>query len=149
MSGGGPRAEDTKRVPRRLALGDPAAESLQYAVVRDVPLVHADVRLLERVLENLITNALQHTPAGGRVEVTVCPDNADGARVTVEDSGCGIAEQDIPRIFDRTFRSDVSRSEGAGLGLAIAQRALELHSSHIAVTSTVGEGTTFSFDLPS
>lgn len=128
------------------------ARNRQVALVAridpEAPPVNADVRLLERILENLITNALQHTPAGGRVEVTVRPED-DGARVTVEDSGCGIAEQDIPRIFDRTFRSDVSRSEGAGLGLAIAQRAVELHSSRIDVSSTVGQGTTFSFGLPS
>lgn len=129
------------------------ARNRQVALVAridpETPPVSADVRLLERVLENLITNALQHTPAGGRVEVTVRQDESDGVRVTVEDSGCGIAEQDVPRIFDRTFRSEVSRSDGAGLGLAIAQRALELHSSQIDVSSTVGEGTTFSFGLPS
>ncbi len=114
----------------------------------EAPLVSADVRLVERVLENLIVNALQHTPAGGRVRVAVRP-RGDNVRVVVEDSGCGIAEQEIPRIFDRTFRSEVSRSEGAGLGLAIAKRVVELHDSAINVRSRPGEGTAFTFELAS
>ena len=110
------------------------------------PLVSADVRLVERVLENLITNAIQHTPPGGRVVVGVSR-RGDGVRVVVEDSGCGIAEHDIPRIFERSYRSDVSRSGGAGLGLAIAKRVVELHRSDIDVSSRPGEGTSFAFEL--
>jgi len=115
-----------------------------------VPPVHADLSLIERVLDNLIGNALQHTPSGGSVSVGVL---ADGARVIarVADTGSGIAQAELPFIFDRFYRVDKSRnraSGGAGLGLAIAKRIVELHGSAIMVDSKPMEGSCFSFSLP-
>lgn len=115
-----------------------------------IPFVRADLSLVERVLENLIGNALKHTPAGGSVSISVTPDS-DRVVARVADTGCGIPEAEIPHIFDRFYRVDKSRntaSGGAGLGLAITKRILELHDSEITVESTPTVGTCFSFSLP-
>jgi signal transduction histidine kinase len=111
--------------------------------------VHADIGLIERVLVNLLDNALRHTPEGGEVAVSV---NAAGARarVRVIDSGAGIAPEDLPHLFDRHYlaeRRDPARPWG-GLGLAIARRILMLHDTDIRVESEPGKGAAFSFELP-
>jgi signal transduction histidine kinase len=114
-----------------------------------IDLVAGDVGLIERVLLNLIENAIEFTPAGGTVRVVPSPQNGR-LRVSVEDTGTGIPENELPYIFDRFYKVDKSRSAergGAGLGLAIAQRIVELHDSHLAVESREGAGTTFSFSL--
>jgi two-component system, OmpR family, sensor kinase len=111
---------------------------------------NADVGLLERVLENLISNAIRHTPAGGHVTLRVS-EGADSITIGVEDTGSGIAAEDLPHVFDRYFRgSNVTRprGEGAGLGLAIAKRIVELHGGEISVYSTLGSGTVFNIYLP-
>ncbi len=119
--------------------------------------VHADTGLLARVLQNLLDNALEHTPAGGRVRIAV--GESDGtAVVEITDTGSGIPEDELPHLFDRYFygasgrraggESHGARGHGNGLGLAIARKALELHGASIAVDSEVGAGSTFSFELP-
>lgn len=114
------------------------------------PLVQGDIGLLHRVLENLIDNALRHTPKGGQVCVGVGP-QGDGIQVRVSDTGCGIPHQELPRIFERFYRLNKERSDGAGcsgLGLAIAKRILELHGGFIEVDSQLQRGTTFRFSIP-
>jgi len=115
----------------------------------DLPLVHADIALLERVLDNLIDNALGHTPPGGKVRVPVRR-NGDRVILAVADTGEGIPEEHLPRIFDPFYRSGDQHQAGghAGLGLAIAKRIVELHGSELEVRSRPGEGTVFSFALP-
>ncbi|MEJ2192644.1 MAG: HAMP domain-containing sensor histidine kinase [Nitrospirota bacterium] len=116
----------------------------------DVPFVDADIALMERVIENLLDNALRHTPEGGSVSVSFEHDGA-GVLVRVSDTGCGIPRDELPRIMDRFYRLDRSRRDRtghSGLGLAITRRILELHGSTIEVESEVGVGTTFSFRLP-
>jgi signal transduction histidine kinase len=112
-----------------------------------LPFVDADLSLIERVLENLIFNALKHTPAGGRVGVVLA---AQGDRVLTQvvDTGCGIAPADLPFIFDRFYRGDGAqrRGHGAGLGLAIAKRIVDLHGERLEVASDAG-GTRFTFAL--
>jgi signal transduction histidine kinase len=115
-----------------------------------LPLAYGDIGLLERVLDNLVENALQHTPAGGTVSVRLASTRQSVA-VEVADTGSGIAPDDLPRIFDRFFRGEGSRpsaSASAGLGLAIVKSILELHGTEIHVASTVGAGTTFRFEIP-
>lgn len=115
----------------------------------DAPFVTADIGLIERVLENLIENAVKYTGAGGAIELALAAEG--GSIVTrIEDSGCGIAAADLPHIFERFFRGDKHRTitEGAGLGLAIAKRILQLHQSDIAVESEPNAGTAFAFALP-
>lgn len=116
----------------------------------DIPFVRADIGLIERALENLIHNALRYTPEGGSITVALAHE-AQAVTVRVTDTGCGIAEQDLPYIFDRFYRADRqqrSRWEGAGLGLAITKRILELHGSTIEAHSTPHVGTTMTFRLP-
>ncbi|GAB4373848.1 MAG: ATP-binding protein [Calditrichia bacterium] len=115
-----------------------------------LPLVMGDIGLIERVLANLIENALQYTPPNGMVKV-VLSDGEQGVRVVVSDSGQGIPPEDIPHVFERFYRVDKSRSRtkgGTGLGLAIAKKILELHDSKISVESELNVGTKFFFDLP-
>ncbi len=110
----------------------------------DLPLVEGDIALMERVLENLIENAIRYTPAGGSVTVALVPENGK-LTVRVADTGRGIAEESLPYIFDRFYRGQESGGSGAGLGLAIARRILELHGATLRAQSQVNAGTTFSF----
>lgn len=109
-----------------------------------------DARQISRVLANLVGNALRHTPAGGSVTVHARP-LADRVHVEVSDNGDGIAADDLPRVFERFYRAEKSRSRatgGSGLGLAIAKAIVEAHGGQIAVESQPGDGTRFSFFLP-
>jgi signal transduction histidine kinase len=115
----------------------------------ELGLVDGDLRLLERVLENLLDNAVRHTPGGGRVSLTVVP-AADAIAVSVADTGPGIPAAEVPHVFDRFRRGRRAGGaglEGAGLGLTIARRALELHGSDLVCASAPGAGTTFRFTL--
>jgi len=131
-----------------------AAEEKQVAVTvnvhPDVQFVHADIGLVERVLDNLIDNALRHTPAGGSISIDVVPMNKH-IRVSVKDTGSGIPANRLPYIFDRFYRYRGNADDsfdGAGLGLAITKRIIELHGSTIEARSDPDAGTTFSFELP-
>lgn len=122
---------------------------LQTDFSADLPFAWADIGLIERVLENLIENALRYTPEGGTVTVALIRGD-EKITVQVSDTGCGIPQGDIPYIFDRFYRAEKNQPErlsGAGLGLAIAKRILELHGSPIEVNSTLNVGTTFTFPL--
>lgn len=113
-----------------------------------LPFVVGDIALIERVMDNLLENALRHTPAGGTVTVAVQP-VGEAVAVQIIDTGSGIAAEDLPYIFERFYQSDKMRTRGgAGLGLAIARRIVELHGRDIRAESTLGRGTTFAFDLP-
>lgn len=116
----------------------------------NLPCVRGDAGLLREVLRNLLDNAIQYTPAGGRIEVSAAA-NESFTIVTVADTGIGIPRADQPRIFERFYRVDVARSRevgGTGLGLAIAKHIVEGHGGQIWVESTVGEGSTFHFSIP-
>jgi signal transduction histidine kinase len=121
------------------------------AVVPDrAPYVCADIGLIERVLENLLGNALAHTDSDGRV-VLALEDHGDCVVLRVTDTGCGIAPEELSNVFERFYRVDGPRWErggNAGLGLAISKGILELHGSDLQVESRVGEGTSFSCRLP-
>jgi signal transduction histidine kinase len=115
-----------------------------------LPYVAADIGLIERVLENLIGNALTHTSAGGSVRLGVTVDGAQ-AQVHVSDTGCGIAKEDLPHVFERFYRvsnADWDKGAHAGLGLAITKSILDLHGSKLSVDSVLGVGTAFHFTLP-
>ena len=113
-----------------------------------LPLVDADLGLIERVLDNLIDNALQHTARGGSVRIVVAR-GGGGVGVRVSDTGAGIAPADLPHVFDRHWRGAASRRRvGGGLGLAIAQRIVSLHGGRLEVESELSRGTSFSFTLP-
>ena len=128
-------------------LAEARAARLSLEVPRDLPFVRGDIRLIERVLQNLIDNACRHSAPGCSVTLTL---RAEPAAVAIEvrDTGPGIPPDSLPHIFDRHYRVDDGEDrEGAGLGLAIVKRILELHGMGIDVSSTVGEGAAFTFRL--
>ena len=113
-------------------------------------MVQADIGLMQRVLENLLRNAVRYTPQGGTISISLDPKPGFVA-VAVADTGCGIAEHELERIFDRFYRSEQGeeeRSSSAGLGLAIVKRILDLHGSRITVESILNRGTRFEFEVP-
>ena len=110
--------------------------------------ITGDNRMVQRLIANLLDNALKYTPAGGSVEVTVFQ-NAAGAVLTVKDTGSGISAGDLPRIFERFYRCDQSRSvAGTGLGLSLARAIARAHGGEITVESRPGEGSAFIVTLP-
>jgi two-component system, OmpR family, sensor kinase len=123
---------------------------LQTRIPRSLPLATGDIALIDRVIQNLLENALHHTPAGGRVTLEL-HDGGDHVLVTLTDTGCGIPADKLDRIFERFYQVDKNehnRPGGAGLGLAIAKRIVNLHGGDIHVESRVNEGTSFSFPVP-
>lgn len=117
---------------------------------RDLPLTVADIALIDRVIQNLVDNAIKFTPAGGTVIIELRR-RAAVVEVIIKDTGAGIAEEDIPNIFDRYNKGsqkNIFQNDGAGLGLAIVKKILEVHNISISVASKKGEGTTFTFPLP-
>jgi signal transduction histidine kinase len=126
-----------------------ARVELKVEPPEEAVIVHADLSLIQRVLENLVGNALKHTPPGGRVTISARP-AAARVGVSVADTGRGISCDALPYIFDRFYKStgdDEDASRSTGLGLAIAKRILELHGSEIRVESREQRGTRFDFDL--
>ena len=124
--------------------------SIEVDAAQEACRVHADIGLIQRVLENLIRNALKYTPAGGAITISLdC--RPDRVAVAVADTGCGIEEEELEHIFDRFYRnprSNEGEEDSTGLGLAIVKRILDLHGSRITVTSQMNHGTRFEFDIP-
>jgi len=114
------------------------------------PFVFADLGLIDRVLQNLIGNAFEHTDFGGTVDVVVEQTDKYHLKIHVRDTGKGIPQEELEHIFERFFQGDKVRSKrksGFGLGLTIAHKILQLHHSQLEVESEMGKGTTFSFTL--
>ncbi|MGB5716319.1 MAG: HAMP domain-containing sensor histidine kinase [Gammaproteobacteria bacterium] len=115
----------------------------------DIPFVDADIGMIERVLDNLIDNALQHTPSGGSIHLSMETRDSQ-VTVKVRDTGSGISADVLPHIFDRFYRKAATddNRDGAGLGLAIAQRIIEIHGGKLSVSSMINSGSEFNFSLP-
>ncbi|HEX5836253.1 MAG TPA: ATP-binding protein, partial [Anaerolineales bacterium] len=123
---------------------------LQGSVDAGVDPVDMDTQAIGRVLNNLISNALRHTTAGGEIMVHARR-TGQGVEVSVRDSGEGIQAEDLPHIFERFYRGEKSRNRGtggAGLGLAIARGIVRAHGGDIRVESDIGKGTVFIFTIP-
>jgi signal transduction histidine kinase len=121
---------------------------LETAVAPALPAVRCAPDKVERVLLNLLTNALRHTPSDGSIAVRVTADN-EAVEVTVEDSGSGLEPDAERRMFERFWRGDPSRrSDGAGLGLAIAQGLVEAQGGRIWAENRAGGGARVAFALP-
>ena len=131
----------------------PTAESKDIEIeldVGDVPTVLGDRERLAQLVDNLVSNAVKFTPEGGRVSIRTA-NGSSNVRVEVADTGVGIPSDEVGRLFQRFYRASTARKSetpGTGLGLAISQSIAEAHGTHIDVASAVGEGTTFSFELP-
>jgi len=126
------------------------ALTFKESLSSELPQVRADRTKLRRIFVNLLSNAVKFTPRGGTVEVSA-EQESDWVRVSVRDTGIGIAAEDLPRLFDKyeQARTRSSRSEkGTGLGLYITRQLVELHGGTITVESELGKGSTFSFTLP-
>ena len=124
--------------------------SFEVEAPAGLPTVRGDASLLHDVLQNLLDNAIQYTPSGGRVKVEASAGTND-AILTIADSGIGIPVSDQERIFERFYRVDAARSReagGTGLGLSIAKHIVEAHGGRLWVESAVGRGSKFSFSIP-
>jgi len=118
-------------------------------VAKNMPFAIGDIGMIDRVLSNLIDNAIRYTHDNGKVKITLS-DEGNVVKVRVGDNGEGIPAEDLPHIFDRFYRVEKSRSKhsgGSGLGLAIVKKIVEAHKSSISVNSVLNQGTTFSFYL--
>ena len=129
-----------------------AAKGILFSIKNDSPVyVYADRFRIRQVLTNLIVNSVKYGKEYGETYIKATKTN-DTVRIDVIDNGIGIDREYIPRLFERFYRVDKSRSRdqgGTGLGLSIVKHILEAHNQNINVTSTIGEGTTFSFNLKS
>lgn len=111
--------------------------------------ITGDHRMIQRLIANLLDNALKYTPAGGSVDLSVIRTGDGGVTVTLRDTGIGISPADLPRIFDRFYRCDRSRSvAGTGLGLSLARTIARAHGGEITATSEPGKGSVFTVTLP-
>jgi len=142
----------TGMVRDAVELFQPVADSRRLSLAADLPaapvVVQGSLPRLQRVVANLLDNALKYTPAGGRVDIGLAA-SATGVRLWVSDTGAGIPEAQCQRIFDRFFRGDASRSTpGNGLGLPLAQALVRAHGGEISVASLPGQGSTFTVWLP-
>jgi signal transduction histidine kinase len=126
--------------------------SLIVGAAEGLPVLSGDEGRLMQVLENLVANAIRHTPAGGEITLNVSEESRNHALLfSVADSGEGIPAEELPLIFERFHRVDKSRhadSNQSGLGLAIARAIVEAHGGKIWAESTRGVGTTIKFQLP-
>jgi signal transduction histidine kinase len=113
-----------------------------------VAFVRGDRMKIQRAIANILDNALKYTPAGGAITVSVASD-ASHIALAISDTGPGISQHDMTRIFDRFYRGDKSRSRpGAGLGLPLARAIARAHGGDVTVTSIPGQGSTFTLILP-
>jgi signal transduction histidine kinase len=139
---------------RAAAAAQPPAEARGLTVETNLPgqpaTAEVDRERIGQVLRNLLSNAITHTPEGGRITVDL-KDEGHELRLTVADTGVGIPPEDLPYVFERFYRVDPSRvraTGGAGLGLTIAKRLVEAHGGTISVESELGKGTQFTLTLP-
>lgn len=124
--------------------------TITSSLPQNLPLVEIDAQRIKQVLNNLLNNAIAHTGKDGKITVTAYPQN-ELLQVSVADTGEGIPQEDLKMIFERFYRVDKSRTRatgGSGLGLTIARRIIEAHGGTIEATSRLGQGSTFTFTLP-
>ncbi len=147
-------ADVVEIVRRAVAAAQPPASAKGLTLEATLPdhpaTAEVDPERIGQVLRNLLSNAITHTSAGGRVTVNL-NDDSDEMRISVADTGAGIPSEDLPYVFERFYRVDRSRvraTGGAGLGLTIAKRLVEAHGGKIGVESEVGKGSRFIFTLP-
>jgi heavy metal sensor kinase len=128
------------------------AEDKGLILVCDTPenfTINGDVRMIQRMIANLIDNAIKYTPSGGKIEVAVSSDYDRSVQISIKDTGIGISAEDLPHIFTRFYRCDPSRSlAGTGLGLSFVQAIARAHGGDITVISGPDKGSTFTVILP-
>jgi two-component system heavy metal sensor histidine kinase CusS len=142
--------DSTTAVAKIAALYQMIAEEQQITITCSGEAnIYADRMLFDRAVSNLVENALRYTPNGGRILISIAT-TAAHSEISVKDNGCGIAAEHLPRVFDRFYRADPSRSsQGSGLGLALVKSIADLHGGTANVRSEVGRGTTVTLAFPS
>jgi signal transduction histidine kinase len=140
-----------KVVQEACKLFEPTAEDKGIALGCHLPgesHILGDTQMIQRMLSNLLDNAIKYTPPGGSVRVSVS-ENDGQVVVSIKDTGIGISPRDLPHIFERFYRGDESRSQsGIGLGLSLARAIARSHGGDIATASTPNQGSTFTITLP-
>ncbi|MBH0229632.1 ATP-binding protein [Halobacillus yeomjeoni] len=143
-----------KIIRKFYGIADEREVEVNLSIDEELDRMSFDADRIEQVFTNLIDNAIRHTGSGGRVDIAIESDGDDWV-ASVQDSGDGIAEEDLPFIFERFYKADKSRKrtdsqekKGTGLGLAIAKNIVEAHNGQISAHSRLGEGTTFMFRIP-
>lgn len=124
--------------------------SIETDIASTEQFVHGDPKALDTVFANLISNAIKYNRVGGSIRIST-DDKGDWIEVHVADTGLGIPEKDLPRVFEKFYRAKHKTDhpiEGTGLGLSFVQMIIERHSGTISAESELGKGTTFSFTLP-
>jgi two-component system phosphate regulon sensor histidine kinase PhoR len=129
-----------------------AGLTIKYNEYTALPEILADRKRIEQVIVNLLHNAIKFTPEGGRIELMANYSDElamNQVVISIQDTGVGIAEEDLPRIFERFYKADRARSGGGtGLGLAISRHLVEAHGGKIWAESRLGNGSTFFFSIP-
>jgi two-component system, OmpR family, sensor histidine kinase BaeS len=125
---------------------------LESAVTAGTPKIRGDAGRLEQALQNLAANAIRHTPSGGRVSLAASAEG-EGVLIVVRDTGPGIPEEHLPRVFDRFYKVDASRSgtavpSGSGLGLSIVRAIIERHGGSVTARNAPEGGAVFELRLP-
>jgi heavy metal sensor kinase len=148
----GENVEIAALIRKACELFDPIAEdknvSLSY-YAEEKNLVSGDARMLQRMLANILDNAVKYSSPGGKIEVSLTGTKNRIITMSIKDTGVGISGTDLNRIFERFYRCDQSRSQaGTGLGLSLARAIARAHGGDITVTSTVNQGSTFNITLP-
>lgn len=136
-----------------LAHGE-AVQTIEFTVepILSEAVLLGEPRELQSALSNLVSNAVRYTPADGTIQVHACVKTDGSLQLSVHDSGAGIAAEHVPRLTERFYRVDRSRSResgGTGLGLAIVKHVMQRHGGNLLVASVVGQGSTFTLNLPS
>jgi signal transduction histidine kinase len=121
--------------------------SVNTVIDKNIPLVKADISMIDRVLQNLIDNAIKFCNEGDTINIEIDLKKENWVEVRVADSGQGIKQEDLPNVFQRYYKGQDDK-QSTGLGLAIVKKIIDLHNSQIKVFSQYGKGTTFTFDLP-
>jgi signal transduction histidine kinase len=135
---------------KNLIIAEPKKIDLSLKFPFDLPLVYADIGMMEKVLQNLLDNAIKFTPINGSITISLSPQKEE-IFLSVKDTGAGINSKDLPHIFDRyqkAERTNMHDNVGLGLGLAIVKKILEVNNISIDVKSAKDEGTAFSFKIP-
>jgi signal transduction histidine kinase len=130
----------------------PLAEDNGVNMIWNVPdkcILYGDIRMIQRMISNLLDNAIKYTQSGGTVYISVHEKDEKSVVVSVKDTGIGISSSDLPHIFERFYRGDPSRAQtGSGLGLSLARAIAQAHGGDIAVAGSPNKGSNFTVTLP-
>jgi len=135
-----------ERIGSGKAYYDKKGVQIQFDKSETNPIISADTIMINRVITNLLDNALKYTNAGGKITISLT-DRNDDVLVQIKDTGIGISKENLPHVFDAFYRVNYD-SQGSGLGLSIVKKIVEAHGGKIWAESTPGKGSTFSFTLP-